>query len=1049
MNAFSSPRLRNHIVTAAIFLLSAIACGQTVDTYLVSDFDSGHVQIFSVANNQLLATIQTGASPHDALVAAGGRLAFVPNGNSNYLSLLDLSIGAEIARLPQSADTTPFAAAITPDGSRVLMVAPGKLVIMNTSDFSLTTVPLGTVCDDAANCDSNPADIHIVGIAIARNKAYLNLDTSFPVRIVSVDLNSFTVSQVPGTAIGFGNSVNCITVSPDGSSVIAKRVNPRALVVIDTSTNTVTQTLTPSIFPRQLVATTPGGAGGGTFVYLLGTDFISNVVTVQAFVLSGGTLTLAGSVSLFPFQNGLRIALSPDSTQLYVGSGTTVTALNTHAIISNPAGAVSGQFAVANLISGMSAASVQLQPLATAPNVSSVVPNLVVSNDTDANRTIQLGGTNFSADALLRIGNLAPFASGASSSSIQAIIPAGTAAQVANLIVTDPDLGSPLTGRHQSGILRGQLVIASPPTFQPVNQVVVANFGNSTAAILNVSTNISLQPEIPGALGAEGIAITSDGERAYIGQFAPAAVHVFNLVQNQFEAGVQLDLKGVLGQVDALALAPISPFGTVVYAVAIHTLPDGNSDQQLFVIDADPSHAGTTLNTVLTSQLAGQVLPSSTLAGAATASPGGRFVYTNALQDFTCQVGWLIIFDMATRSVNTIPTSTLNVDGCQLHIEITPDGKFMLLGGADGKIHIFDIGVNPMNPAPFATITPHAPVSFSVLSLPSLRIVPGTPNRLLAYDSTQNLVAAFNFDPVTQDFSQLGAIFIPGPTDFAGGNSVGVTPDGSLLYAPLDGQDDVAVVDTNLMAQSNPAALLTKISTGLAPFTAAVRPGTPTPLSAPGNPVVNVVPTQGISISFSDVTTAGVTTISTTNVTRFGAPAGFQISTVPVYYEIATTAAFSNAVACFQYNPALVPSPESSLRLAHYNTEIDPVTNQVVGWEDVTISGSPDVITHTICGQVSSFSPFIIGIASTSFLFNSLLADISVLPSAGTPVGIMRSLRAKVLAARNSVTKGNNISAANQLNALVNQLQALSGNQLKASNANALINETDAILNSL
>src|SRR5262249_50699562 len=159
-------------------------------------------------------------------------------------------------------------------------------------------------------------------------------------------------------------------------------------------------------------------------------------------------------------------------------------------------------------------------------------------------------------------------------------------------------------------------------------------------------------------------------------------------------------------------------------------------------------------------------------------------------------------------------------------------------------------------------------------------------------------------------------------------------------------------------------------------------------------PVVNVQPTQGVSISFSDVTTAGATTVTTTNVTPFSAPAGFQISSLPVYYEVATTAAFSNAVVCFRYNPALVPSPESSLRLAHFNRAIDPVTGQVFGWEDVTVPGSPDTTTHTICGQVSSFSPFIIGIASIDYLFNSLLADISALPTATTPVGIMRSLRA-------------------------------------------------------
>jgi hypothetical protein len=61
----------------------------------------------------------------------------------------------------------------------------------------------------------------------------------------------------------------------------------------------------------------------------------------------------------------------------------------------------------------------------------------------------------------------------------------------------------------------------------------------------------------------------------------------------------------------------------------------------------------------------------------------------------------------------------------------------------------------------------------------------------------------------------------------------------------------------------------------------------------------------------------------------------------------------------------------------------------------------------------------------------------------------MGSLRAKALAARASADKGKNTSAHNQLNALINQLQALSGKQLSQADANTLINETETILSRL
>jgi hypothetical protein len=496
-------------------------------------------------------------------------------------------------------------------------------------------------------------------------------------------------------------------------------------------------------------------------------------------------------------------------------------------------------------------------------------------------------------------------------------------------------------------------------------------------------------------------------------------------------------------------MASSSPLGApVAYAVAQHAFGDGNSDQVLFAIDADAAHAGSTLNTVLAAQFAGQRLPIG-FSGALGASPDGRFVYTNAFQDFSCLTGWLIIFDVATATANTIPTSSLNLNGCQFHIELSPDGKSLLLNSADGRIFVFDISADPMNPVQTAVITPQPPVHFTTLSSPALRISPATPNIVYAFDATQNIVAAFSFDRATPNFAQLGSIVVPGPGAIVGGSTMDVTPDGKLLYVPLNSEDDVAVLDPALVAASNPAAVITKILSGRGPSSVAVRPGTPTPVSTPAKPIVNVTPTQGITISFSDVSSAGATTVSTTNTTPFSAPAGFQIGGVPIYYEVATTAIFSTAVACFQYDPARVPSPESSLRLAHYNRSTDPVTNQVIGWEDVTVPGSPDTSTHTICGQVSSFSPFVIGIASVDFLFNSLLADISTLSPATTPTGVMRSFRAKALAARASVGKGNNTSAANQLNALINQLQALAGKQVSAADANILINETRTILNQM
>jgi len=137
------------------------------------------------------------------------------------------------------------------------------------------------------------------------------------------------------------------------------------------------------------------------------------------------------------------------------------------------------------------------------------------------------------------------------------------------------------------------------------------------------------------------------------------------------------------------------------------------------------------------------------------------------------------------------------------------------------------------------------------------------------------------------------------------------------------------------------------------------------------------------------------------------------------------------------------------LQLAHYDSTIDSTTGQPVGWTNVTIPGSPDTSTHTICGQVSSFSPFVIGIASVNQQFKSLLDDISNLSPATSPVETMRSLRAKALAARGAADRGNTKAAVHILNALISELNAISGKRINAADAAKLISEANAIENSL
>jgi len=108
--------------------------------------------------------------------------------------------------------------------------------------------------------------------------------------------------------------------------------------------------------------------------------------------------------------------------------------------------------------------------------------------------------------------------------------------------------------------------------------------------------------------------------------------------------------------------------------------------------------------------------------------------------------------------------------------------------------------------------------------------------------------------------------------------------------------------------------------------------------------------TATVAITFGTVTGAGQTTV-TTSVAGAPPPDGFKIlgGQQPVYYDVSTTATFSGvATLCFTWREGQLQN-ENNARLFHREN------NQ---WVDITTSRNTQ--TNTVCGQTSSFSPFII-----------------------------------------------------------------------------------------
>ena len=110
----------------------------------------------------------------------------------------------------------------------------------------------------------------------------------------------------------------------------------------------------------------------------------------------------------------------------------------------------------------------------------------------------------------------------------------------------------------------------------------------------------------------------------------------------------------------------------------------------------------------------------------------------------------------------------------------------------------------------------------------------------------------------------------------------------------------------------------------------------------------------GVSLTFDNVVSGGSTTVVESG-SGPPPPTGLKLlglGGAPRYWDIDTTAVFAGPVTvCIHYDGSsfVDPSKEAGLRLYHHDG---------VAWQNVTLPGSPDVATDTICGSVDSLSPF-------------------------------------------------------------------------------------------
>lgn len=785
-------------------LFTSFAQAQTVERYVTLDGTNSLVRVFNLSDNAQVAAIQAGATPNSVVFSPDGRLAYTANLNERYLSVIDLTIQAEIKRIrPVRADQL----AISADGKTIVAtdIDDESLTVVNTETLSTAgQIQLNGLLGD----DPNSFDLSFNNPVIFGNKLYQN--SSADIAAIDLGTKAITLLSGPDDSFFFQSAEN-LAITPDGKILAAIRA--AGLVLIDTRTNT-TVTTVPFDFAISVAAGPKPGNPAEMVGYCINFNFAVPGPVLDVVDLTAGSATFGQILKEAPLPAPLSTALAQvsvnaDGSRVFI-SGSNVSPnlliLDGAAIISDPANSILFQTKIALQNRVVADVHTPIRPSATAPIVTRINKSRITN---DENIDLRITGRGFKPGATVRVGSLDPIpATFISPSTLAVTIPRNAPSQSASIIVTNPS--------RESGILRSSLQIDTPGSLAP-GTAVAGGFATSTINRIDPANDQGISVTLPAGPRPSGGAITPDGLRAYVlDNFQPAAVTVINLATGATEAHIVLNgsASSLPGEIKGLMFAKRPLTGKLVAYVVASRRPT----LDLYVIDADP--ASPTFNNVI-DDIPTNIVTADNTQGPLAITPDGRFAYIDEL-DATAGANLLVV-DLVTRAVTTIPIATLAVSSFQGTMEISPDSKFIVLSADDGSFRIFDIAVNPNNPVLAAVLHGTIPPGKSAVFLGFPRIVGG---RLFSLDTFDNVVNIFNFNSASRDFSELASYAVPGnTTDITCAGDV--TPDGRLIYFPLREDDTVSLLDVQKILRYDPDALITNVGIGVGSLWVAANPSLP------------------------------------------------------------------------------------------------------------------------------------------------------------------------------------------------------------------------------
>jgi YVTN family beta-propeller protein len=230
-------------------------------TALVANAVSRNVTLVDLAEEALIATIDTGDVPRESAFTPDGAYALVCNGDANTLSIIDVASGTVVKTL--NTPQRPIRVRVAPDGSKAYVVT-------------------------VAGTDA----LYV----IALNGANSSIITSFPIGQLGA-ANGYPYSEVSG-----------MELSPDGKWLAVAVSFDDILRIVSTATNTVVASIPTGDFPIRALFNSDGSR-----------LFVANAFgdSVQEIDVADGAFIPLGTTGGIDFP--LDMALDADGQHLYVG----------------------------------------------------------------------------------------------------------------------------------------------------------------------------------------------------------------------------------------------------------------------------------------------------------------------------------------------------------------------------------------------------------------------------------------------------------------------------------------------------------------------------------------------------------------------------------------------------------------------------------------------------------------------------------------------------------------------------------------------------------